>query len=139
VTGLRRATDAGRATIPKVSRQRAVTAEEYRARTAVTTLEAELQANIADLAAKLRLRYFHDVDSRRNEAGFPDTVIAGPGGHLFAELKRHDGRVTPEQRKWIDTLRAGGADVYLWRPADWQSGEILRVLRDLTRPRPGAA
>ena len=125
------------ATIPKASRQQAVTAAEYRERTAKTTLEAELQANVAALAAALRLQYFHDVDSRRNNAGFPDTVIAGPRGHCFAELKRHDGRVRPAQRSWIATLTAGGAAVYLWRPADWQSGEIERVLRALARPRVG--
>jgi hypothetical protein len=135
MTALRRSTDAGRAPIPAVSRQRAVTADEYRARTVKTTPEAELQANVAELATVLRLRYFHDHDSVRNAAGFLDTVLAGPGGHAFAELKRHGGRIRPEQEKWIATLRDGGAHVYLWRPADWQSGEIRRVLEALARPR----
>lgn len=55
--------------------------------------------------------------------GFPDLVLAREGRVIFAELKVDGGHPTADQVRWLIAL-AG----YLWRPADWHSGEILRVL-----------
>lgn len=92
---------------------------------------------------------YHTRDSRGSEAGFPDLVLVHPGkGRLvFAELKGSQGRTSPGQHRWLDALaRLGGPsisvdpdgetrigppvpEVYLWRPADWESRAILEVLQ----------
>lgn len=41
----------------------------------------------------------------QGNAGFPDLVLAHPKrGVIFAELKSDKGRVTPDQRGWLNTL-----------------------------------
>lgn len=64
--------------------------------------------------------------------GFPDLVIAGPGGLIIAELKSTTGRFTLEQGTWMNIL--AGAHIAMgqpdrliieeWRPGDWTSGRI---------------
>lgn len=79
----------------------------------------------------LRLLVFHDHDSRRNAAGFPDLVIVGRR-ILFVELKAEKGRLRPEQNVWLDRLRGalGDASVAVWRPSDWaQAQQTLQELR----------
>lgn len=82
--------------------------------------EADLQRAVIDIIRWLGLHYFHDNDSRRNRAGFPDLVVAGSQGFLFRELKTETGRLRPEQLDWISRLTQGGADVGIWRPSDLQ-------------------
>jgi hypothetical protein len=36
-------------------------------------------------------------------------------------LKSARGKVSEAQTKWIETLRAAGAEVHIWRPADLQN------------------
>lgn len=96
------------------------------------TAHAELQRNVEDLCDKLGLLWHHDVDGRlsRGTKGFPDLVIAGSRGLVFAELKSEDDDTTAEQDAWGWTLtRAwqamGGQSPphpfgwVVWRPADW--------------------
>lgn len=96
-------------------------------------------------APGMRLLWFHDVDSKRNKRGLPDLIIAGPGGHAFAELKADAtrGRLSAAQVMWLDTLAGGGAPAYEWRTADWIEGaiqrELHRLARPVTRPTPAAA
>lgn len=53
-------------------------------------------------------------------AGFPDLVLAHPThGVAFIELKRDSGRTSVLQLRWIDTLKAAGARVWVARPKDW--------------------
>lgn len=52
---------------------------------------------------------------------------------IFAECKRQGERPTPDQIAWLEVLDEAGAEVYVWRPADWLSGEIERVLQSETR------
>lgn len=96
--------------------------------------EALFQTRIEQMCRLLRLRWHHEVDSRRSRKGFPDLVIVGPGGVVFAELKAQNGRVTAEQRDWLADLTTapGGHRAEVWRPADWD--HIEAVLRDLARP-----
>jgi hypothetical protein len=62
---------------------------------------------------------YHTHNSRRSEPGFPDLTVVGAHGVLFRELKSERGRVTADQRRWLDALAAAGADVVVWRPCDW--------------------
>ena len=74
---------------------------------------------------------YHTHDSRRSEPGFPDLVLVSSKHRrvLFRELKTDKGRVSPEQRRWIDGLTAAGADAGVWRPADLRSGRVTKELR----------
>ena len=66
--------------------------------------EAELQQLITDAAELNGWLVFHDNDSRRNVAGFPDLVLVKSPRVLFLELKSEIGRVRPEQHAWMDAL-----------------------------------
>lgn len=101
----------------------------YQQAAAKAMTEAELEANVADLCKTLRTKRYHTHRSQHSPAGFPDDVIAGPGGTLFRELKRMGKNPTPEQQEWLDVLGANGHDVGVWRPDDWFSGRIEAEVR----------
>lgn len=91
--------------------------------------ETQLQGLVTDLATQLGFLWFHDHDSRRNKAGLPDLILVHPrtGRTIYAELKSATGKERPDQTKWLAALRIRN-EAYLWRPADWFSGEIPRIL-----------
>lgn len=92
--------------------------------------EDELLASVQRLARALGVKAFHEHDSRRNPVrGFPDLVLAGKAGVIFAELKSTAGLLSPAQASWKWELLAGRQDWQLWRPADWHTGHIERELR----------
>jgi hypothetical protein len=58
---------------------------------------------------------YHTHDSRRSTPGFPDWVLVHPVQRrvLFVELKGFAGQASDEQRDWLGTLDAAGAEAYL--------------------------
>lgn len=95
--------------------------------------EAQWQQRITDTCDAMKLRWHHETDSRRSKSGFPDLVIVGPMGLMFLELKSETGKVTADQREWMDALQGvhlsaidGHFLAYVARPSDWD-----RVLMDL--------
>lgn len=92
--------------------------------------EAQFQQAVTDFADLRGWLWWHDVDSRRNKAGFLDLVLLHPrtGQLLFVELKSAKGRVSPDQQRWIDALRRGGHAVHVWRPAHFTTGHIQAAL-----------
>lgn len=60
--------------------------------------------------------------------GFPDLILVRGRRVVVAELKSQKGKVAPEQTAWLGAFDKAGCDVYTWRPSDWLSGEIERVL-----------
>jgi hypothetical protein len=80
--------------------------------------EADWQKRITDYCDILKLRWHHEVDSRKSKSGWPDLVIAGRRV-IFVELKKEDGRLDPEQAAWLRSLHAAGAEAHCWRPSDW--------------------
>lgn len=102
--------------------------------------EAYLTKLVMDAAATLGWLGFHDHDSRRAEAGFPDWTlvrISRPGRPylVFAELKGLGKRTKKEraeaQAKWLRLLDnpAAGVVARLWTLDDWDAGRIEEVLR----------
>ena len=92
-------------------------------------LEDPFRAQVRQTAAYLgwKLQY-HTHNSRRSDKGFPDEVFAREGDRvIFVEAKKHSGNPTPDQEVWMRGLAAAGAEVYLWRPGDWN--EIEETLR----------
>jgi hypothetical protein len=77
------------------------------------------------------------TDSRRirtkppYRAGFPDVVIVGPGGTIFAEAKCGDDTVSRDQRRWGARLTGAGQLWVVWEPLDALSGRIETELAAL--------
>lgn len=104
-------------------------------------LERDFESQVADLAGLGGWLRYHTYNSRRSPAGFPDDVLVHPQRKLivFAELKKQDGVVTPEQKKWlraIDEIAQVSPHVHVdvWRPS--MSSEIERLLLGKTRTAP---
>ena len=93
--------------------------------------EAQFQGLVLGVAETLGWEAFHDGDSRRSNAGFPDLVLVKDGRIIFAELKREKNAYPSKaQMNWLALLgKAAGDNVLavLWRPSsNWQkvlSGE----------------
>lgn len=95
--------------------------------------EAELLAEVLDLAEDFNVLAFHCYDSRyATGKGFPDLVLAGRNDILFAELKAYGGgRFTSDQIGWKYRLVACGGNYVYWTPAELESGLIERTLVSL--------
>jgi VRR-NUC domain len=91
----------------------------------VPLAERDFMATVREAATLNGWRVYHTHDSRRSPSGFPDLVLVRERV-VFAELKGATTRITPGQERWLDALDAAGAEVYLWRPSEWD--EIERVL-----------
>ena len=60
--------------------------------------------------------------------GFMDYVAVREGRLLFLEIKSEKGIVSDEQSVWLTALAATRAEVYVWKPSQWD--EIVSVLRE---------
>lgn len=87
------------------------------------------------LARRLRLLVHYCPDSRRctGQKGFPDLIITGAGGLLFAELKIPGDYTTADQDLWIWTIFRvlGPRAVVIWQPRDLEDGTIEKRLRKI--------
>ena len=90
--------------------------------------EADFQNQLRTYARLMGWLYYHPHDSRRSDPGFPDTVLARGDRIIFAELKKVGGKVSPNQKLWLNTLSEHPTvEVYTWYPLDWdQIEEVLR-------------
>lgn len=89
--------------------------------------EKAWQRQVIELAQLLGWKVYHTWNSIHSAKGFPDLVLVRERV-IFAELKSEKGRVSDEQRQWIDALhQAAKVEVYCWKPSDFD--EALRVLR----------
>lgn len=98
--------------------------------------EDQWQNRVVAYARLLHILTWHDNDSRRNDEGFLDLVLVGPGGLVFAELKKESGSLSPGQHVWIDALKLAGVEVHVWRPSDWPQVQevLLRISGRKRRP-----
>ncbi len=83
--------------------------------------EKQFQAEVKALAEENHWLVYHDYDSRRSAAGFPDLVLVHVRRRLaiFAELKVKDRPPTPAQQRWLAALMGAGLTAVLWTPGDW--------------------
>ena len=83
--------------------------------------EASWQSTVVDLAELTGWYVYHNPDSRRSQAGFPDLCLIRAPRILFMELKRENGRLSAAQKEVIGHLEAcPGVEVHVARPSDWQ-------------------
>lgn len=60
--------------------------------------------------------------------GFPDLFFLKPPTAFFAELKREEGVLDPEQDRWLHLLNACGIPAVVFRPSDLREGRVKAVL-----------
>jgi hypothetical protein len=78
-------------------------------------------------AAKRTQWAAHQAKKEGLSAGFPDVMLLAPGGKIgFLEFKTAKGRLTDNQREWIERLDTRGFPVRVVRSID----EALQFLRD---------
>ena len=87
--------------------------------------EAEWQQQVIDLAHAHGWMCAHFRPARTSKGwvtpvaadgqGFPDLVLTRERV-MFVELKSQRGRLSEQQRLWIVSLRAAGAEVHVWKP-----------------------
>ena len=91
--------------------------------------EALFQEALVEYAELWGWLVWHDNDSRRNDAGFPDLVMTKGGKIIFAELKRQKRyTIKPKQLEWIEALGlAAGPNVMatFWFPSDRDYAEAV--------------
>ena len=82
--------------------------------------EAAWQQTVIEAADLLGWFVYHNPDSRRSTAGFPDLVLIRAPRVMFLELKRENGRLSTVQREVLAELEGcPGVDVHVARPSDW--------------------
>ena len=97
--------------------------------------EATWQAHVLRVARQFGWLVYHTQFSIRSHRGWPDLVLCRPPRILFVELKSDRGRVSPEQRDWLDALRACGLDARVWRPTE-HDDEVFETLAEAREGRP---
>jgi hypothetical protein len=101
--------------------------------------EKDLQRVVLGLFREAGWRVCHFSDSRRqvrpgvfvgdvNARGFPDVVAVRGSRVVFVELKSDSGRLSDDQRGWLDDVSAAGCEAFVWRPSHLKSGAVHRVM-----------
>lgn len=95
----------------------------------IVVTERDLREQVRDLCKLFGWKLYFSWTSIHSPRGFPDLVLCNPEQKrvIFAELKSEKGKVSTYQQEWLDTLAACGAEVYLWRPGDFEG--IVEILR----------
>lgn len=89
--------------------------------------EKQWEQQIHDLAHTFHWKYHHTWTSIHSPRGFPDDVMCRGERLIFAELKTTKGKLTPYQSAWIEALTETKAEVYVWRPSDFNN--IVEIMR----------
>lgn len=93
--------------------------------------EREFQDLVIRLADTCGWLVYHTHDSRGSRPGFPDLTMVSKGKNrlIFAELKTEKGHLQIDQQYWKEHLEGvSHIEYYLWRPKDWNSGFINKIL-----------
>jgi hypothetical protein len=108
----------------------------------LTETEKQFSDRVVDLAhlTGWRVMHIHPASVRNGRPitpagadgkGYPDLTLVRER-LVFAELKVGSNKPTPEQEDWARWLTAAGAEVYLWKPGDWD--QITAVLGRIRVP-----
>lgn len=100
--------------------------------TRVTMTERDLTRAVIDFAKQQHFLVYHTFLSKWSEAGFPDLCLVRERV-IWVELKSERGKLSERQMEWLETLKAAGAETYVWRPEDWPDAVAKTLLRDTRR------
>ena len=89
--------------------------------------EREFQAAVMKVAHQLGWRFYHTHDSIGAQAGFPDLCLVRRGRLFFAELKTEQGKLSKEQKEWLELINMSGVHCMVWRPS--MMDEIIGILK----------
>lgn len=118
-----------------------MTPEEYRRFANKSQSEEDFQNQVIGLARLFRWKvaHFRRVKIQRSSgacywstpvqadgAGFTDLLMVRERV-IYAELKKQNGKLDPEQEVWRDALLAAKQEWYCWKPADFD--RIIEILK----------
>ncbi len=99
--------------------------------------EREFQDQIIELAKIYKWMIHHDRPAMtgkgwrtaiQGDKGWPDLCLVRDERIIFAETKSETGKLSEEQKEWLDILEATKrCEVYTWRPSQWP--EIVLLLK----------
>ena len=99
--------------------------------------EREFQGQVIEVAHLLGWRVAHFRPARTAHGwrtpvaadgqGWPDLFMVRGNRSVAAELKSETGKLSDDQRLWLDSLEAAGVEVHSWRPDDFD--DVARALR----------
>jgi len=93
---------------------------------AVWVTERDWRQTVVDYARLHGWRVYFAWRSDHSPAGFPDLTLVRGERLVFAELKRHDGKLTEPQEAWLADLgRVAGVAVFCWKPVDWPAVQAV--------------
>ena len=92
--------------------------------------EKQFESQVKDLAKTFGWLYYHTWRSIHSPAGFPDCVLVKEGRIIFAELKDEKGKVSEQQFEWLEALGKAKAEVYVFRPSDFD--KIVGILSEVS-------
>ncbi len=86
---------------------------------------------VLDLAKLLGWRSFHCRPARTAKGwrtpvqgdgkGFPDLILLKEGQQVIVAELKVKGKLTSEQKAWMDAWKAAGARGFIWYPEQWLS------------------
>jgi hypothetical protein len=94
--------------------------------------EQDLQNAVKSAAKHLGYLCYHTHYSIGSEAGFPDLHVIGHGRQFVFEFKGPKGRISPDQRRWIETYQAIGVDARFVFPGDYETvlAELMQAYEE---------
>ncbi len=105
----------------------------------IKVTEREFQDQIVELGHLYHWQIAHFRPARKLDGswatpvsadgkGWPDLVLVRGDRVIFAEAKSENGKLSQEQREWLDLLKATkGVEVYLWKPSIFE--DIVELLK----------
>lgn len=106
--------------MPKPSMSTAITLDQFKRLT-----EKQWLNQVVELARLLGWSTYHPWLSIHSASGWPDLALVRER-LILAELKAEKGKVSIDQRLWLDRLIVAGVECYVWRPS--QFDEVVNIL-----------
>lgn len=123
--------DSSKVSVPSHRAERSTTTTTARHRvSAVPIRENAFRDAVKAYAERRGWKVMFHWSSLHSPAGWPDLFMLRDQRMVVAELKVGRGKLTDAQVKWLDAFRwlDKGAEVYVWKPDQWDDGTIEKVL-----------
>jgi hypothetical protein len=97
-----------------------------------TLTEKQWLTQVVELARLLGWATYHPWLSIHSASGWPDLALVRER-LILAELKAEKGKVSIEQRLWLDRLTVAGVENYIWKPSNFEEIVTILTRRDHAR------